>query len=88
MVYQDYKMVKLTQPYIAGFLAFREVDHLLELLAHQRSTRPEVTPQVVFVDGNGVLHPKGFGLASHLGVLAATVTVGWCRRRAALAALA
>ena len=73
-------MVKLTQPYVPGYLAFREVDHLLDALARQREVKPSVTPQVVFVDGNGVLHPQGFGLASHLGVLGDTVTVwlgGW-----------
>lgn len=31
--------------------------------------------QVVFVDGNGILHPRGFGLASHLGVLVDVPTV-------------
>lgn len=74
-------MVQLTQPYIPGFLAFREVDHLLALLERLRASRPELVPDVIFVDGNGVLHPRGFGLASHLGVLARIPTVGLRRKR-------
>ena len=38
--------------------------------------QPEMIPQVVLIDGNGVLHPRGFGLASHFGVLANTCTIG------------
>lgn len=32
--------------------------------------------QVVLVDGNGILHPRGCGLASHLGVCAGVPTIG------------
>ncbi|CAG8695159.1 3103_t:CDS:1, partial [Gigaspora rosea] len=69
-------MVKLKLPYIAGFLAFREVTPLLELLQNLQQNNPEIFPQVVIVDGNGILHPRKFGLASHLGVLANVPTIG------------
>ncbi|ORX92755.1 endonuclease V, partial [Basidiobolus meristosporus CBS 931.73] len=63
-------------PYIPGFLAFREVHVLLELVEKLRNNKPEFLPQVLLVDGNGVLHPRGFGLASHLGVLTDIPTIG------------
>ena len=33
-------------------------------------------PQLLIVDGNGVVHPRGCGLASHVGVMAGLPTVG------------
>lgn len=76
IVHQQYRMVKLTQPYIPGFLAFRECDHILVLLDELRNQQPELLPQVILVDGNGILHPRGCGLASHLGVVADIPTIG------------
>ncbi|KAF9133092.1 hypothetical protein BGW39_010626 [Mortierella sp. 14UC] len=76
VVYENHAKVKLTLPYIAGYLAFREVQPLLDLISTLRSTRPELEPQVILVDGCGILHPRGFGLASHLGLLSNIPTIG------------
>lgn len=76
VVYEDFRMVELTVPYIPGFLAFREVDFLLELLDSLKVKRPDVFPQVIFVDGNGTHHPQRFGIACHLGVARNVATVG------------
>ena len=63
------RRVELTAPYVPGFLAFREVGFLIELLDELRSTTPALMPDAILVDGNGILHPNRFGLACHLGVL-------------------
>jgi len=76
VVYETSEMIKLTAPYIAGFLAFREVPHLVALVERLKNEKPEVMPQVIFVDGNGFLHPRGFGIACHLGVLCDIPTIG------------
>ncbi|XP_056266128.1 endonuclease V-like isoform X1 [Pseudoliparis swirei] len=76
LLYEDSQMVTLTAPYMAGFLAFRETPFLLEALRRLERNRPELRPQVVFVDGNGLLHYREFGLACHLGVLSGLPCVG------------
>ncbi len=68
--------MKLTQPYVPGFLAFREAPHLIELINKLKNKSPEFYPQVIFFDGNGILHNNGCGLASHLGVLLDISTLG------------
>ena len=76
VVHEVHHDVTFTQPYASGFLAFREVDFLLDLLAEVRRERPDVVPDVCLVDGNGELHVNGFGLACHLGVRAGIATIG------------
>jgi len=69
-------MVEINEPYIPGFLAFREADPLLNLIQNQRANRPEMTPDAILVDGNGILHSGRFGLACHLGVRSGLSTIG------------
>ncbi|KAE9238767.1 hypothetical protein PF004_g8228 [Phytophthora fragariae] len=74
VLYEAFAYVSLPAPYIAGFLAFREVPALTKLYDDLRRRRPDLLPDVTLVDGNGVLHPQGFGLASHFGVLESVPT--------------
>ncbi|XP_054763045.1 endonuclease V-like [Lytechinus pictus] len=80
VVYEDCQTIHMTQPYISGFLAFREVPFFLECLDRLRSTKPDLVPQIIFVDGNGILHQRGFGTACHLGVLSGIPTVGIAKK--------
>lgn len=76
IVYEDYSLLRLQVPYVPGFLAFREAPVLLLLLDNMKKRANHFYPQVLMVDGNGLLHPRGFGLASHIGVLANLTTIG------------
>lgn len=75
-VYQDLSMIRLTAPYIPGFLAFREAQPLTDMIRKQGRVQPELNPDILFVDGNGILHPRRFGLACHIGVELDIPTVG------------
>ncbi|WP_049577824.1 endonuclease V [Nonomuraea sp. SBT364] len=58
-------------PYVPGLFAFRELPALVEALE-----RLTVTPDLLVCDGYGLAHPRGFGLACHLGVLTGLPSLG------------
>lgn len=63
-------------PYVPGLLSFREIPVLLKLLRRLRSD-----PQGILCDGQGIAHPRRFGLAAHLGVVVGSPTVGCAKSR-------
>ena len=67
---------EISFPYIPGLLSFREIPALLDVL-----TRITVEPDVIFCDGQGVAHPRGLGIASHLGVILKRPTIGCAKSR-------
>nr|XP_048285293.1 endonuclease V isoform X6 [Myodes glareolus] len=80
VVYEDSRMVRLKAPYVSGFLAFREVPFLVKLVQWLQEKEPDFMPQVLLVDGNGVLHQRGFGVACHLGVLTDLPCIGVAKK--------
>lgn len=79
----DYRVVeavtaqmRVAFPYVPGLLSFREVP---VLAAAFRKVR--VRPDVVLVDGQGLAHPRGLGLACHVGLVLDCPCVGCAKSR-------
>ncbi|WP_031530616.1 deoxyribonuclease V [Dyadobacter crusticola] len=74
----SYSLVKssTTFPYVPGYLAFREIPALLQVYE-----QIPVKPDVVMFDGNGIIHKKRMGIASHFGVLTGTTTMGCAKKK-------
>lgn len=62
---------KIEVPYIAGFLAFRELPLVLETVELL-----EIKPDIYMFDGNGCLHPRNMGIATHASFYLEKPTIG------------
>lgn len=62
-------------PFVPGLLFYREGPAIVEVLS-----RLHHTPDLIIVQGHGIAHPAGCGIAGHVGVLYDCPTIGCCRR--------
>lgn len=60
-----------SMPYVPGLLSFRELPALVSALERL----PQV-PDLVFVDGQGIAHPRRLGIAAHFGVVTGLPAIG------------
>lgn len=74
LIYSHTRRQPLAFPYISGFLGFRELPALLPLL--EEVNEAGRLAEVLIVDGNGTLHLRSAGVASHLGVVTGIPTIG------------
>jgi deoxyribonuclease V len=58
-------------PYIPGLLSFREAPVILKALSKLKTA-----PDILFIDGQGIAHPRRLGIASHVGVLTGLPSIG------------
>jgi deoxyribonuclease V len=58
-------------PYVPGLFAFRELPSLLKAIV-----KLSATPDVLVCDGQGLAHPRRFGLACHAGVVTGLPSIG------------
>ncbi|MEM2839065.1 MAG: endonuclease V [Thermoplasmata archaeon] len=68
------KKTKVHFPYIPTYLTFREAEVVSELV---RKAGEDI---ILVHDGNGILHPLGFGVASHLGVITGVPSIGVAKK--------
>ncbi|TWI03414.1 endonuclease V [Luteimonas cucumeris] len=67
--------IDTVMPYIPGLLSFRELPALLRAL-----TLLGTTPDMVFVDGHGIAHPRRLGIAAHFGVATGLPSIGVAKK--------
>lgn len=66
-----YSQAEVSVPYIPTFLAFREIPVIIKAYDRLKNS-----PDIFLFDGQGILHPRKMGIATHFGVITDTVTVG------------
>jgi deoxyribonuclease V len=65
----------VTFPYVSGMLSFREGPVILEALGKLKSP-----PDLLMFDGQGIAHPRRFGIASHIGLLTDIPSIGCAKK--------
>ena len=71
-----YAVGKITFPYVPGLLAYRELPLYVRMLRGLRGSRDVV----VMTDGHGIAHPRGLGIASHLGIVLDIPSIGVAKK--------
>jgi len=75
-VEEVFAVTEVLFPYIPGFLSFREGPAIIEALNNLK-----IKPDIILFDGQGIAHPKGMGIAAHIGVILDMPTIGCAKSR-------
>ncbi len=76
LIEKAYAVRKVSFPYVPGLLSFREGPALLS--AYKKLKKE---PDLLLFDGQGIAHPRGLGIASHMGVILNKPSIGCAKSR-------
>lgn len=76
LVDEVYAVTEVLFPYIPGLLSFREGPAIIMAINDLK-----IKPDVILFDGQGIAHPMGLGIASHIGVLLDIPAIGCAKSR-------
>lgn len=68
---QQYVVKKAEFPYLPGFRAYRELPAMTECF-----NKLQEQPDVLFIEGHGIAHPRKCGIAAHFGIIIQKPTIG------------
>ncbi len=74
IVYENYNLCQMNLPYVSGYLGLREVPEYVSLVNAIKNE--PFYPDILLIDGFGILHPREFGSASHVGLSLNIPTIG------------
>ena len=72
---QQVARLPTAMPYIPGLLSFRELPALFAAL-----DRLKAKPDLAFIDGHGIAHPRRLGIAAHFGVATGLPSIGVAKK--------
>lgn len=73
---ERYVAAEVSFPYIPGYLSFREGPSIIQALSSLN-----IRPDLILFDGQGIAHPKGLGIAAHIGALLDLPSIGCAKSR-------
>lgn len=76
IIERTYSIVYESFPYIPGYLSFREGPAIMDVWEKLAKK-----PDLLMCDGQGIAHPRGIGIASHIGVVLNIPTIGVAKKK-------